>query len=522
MRLEKPGDRSKFGLLFCVLLVVTAMLRSPLSVSTSAAPLQVDQSSYIREFHVPTTHSAPLAITVDEKGEVWFTESNASKLGMFNPVNQNFREFQVPWIGDMWGIAADPRGYIWLTQYSGKGNVNPGGSIAAGGSGRIIQFNIGTGNFTSILVPTNSSFPMRLKSDQGGRVWFTEFLGNKIGMYDPSSMLMREYQIPTNSSGATDLTFDYHGNLWFSESYARQLGEFNLQNQTFTEYPLGAETASQIVSSPVGLAVDKEGKVWVADHGGNWIVEFDPTNLTIVKYPTHFPPEDVYPISLVNDLLIDSKDRVWFAEHGGNSVGYYDPEAHSMVEFPIPTGPISTVLWIALAPNGDIWFNEWSADNIGEVKSNSIIPLSISTSTSSLIMSTGERVTIPIQMEISEAMPGNGTFSYAWGSYNPFDASVTFEPQYPRLTGSTLTATQAQLSISTTVKPGNYTLALGVETQSVYVWSMIPVEVSGPHPSSEVTIFELIIIGVTVAIASLLILQLRRRRSHSPTSKVGP
>jgi len=484
------------------------------SVSSTQNPSQTARPSYIQEFHVPTPYSAPLAITVDANGEVWFTESNASKLARFDPANQIFTEFKIPWVGDMWGIAADPQGIIWFTQYSGKGNVNPGGAIVMGGSGRIVRFDIATKNFTSIQVPTNSSFPLRLTLDQRGRVWFTELLGNKIGVYDPSSNLMREYLIPTNSSGPTDLAFDSQGNLWFSESYVRQLGKFSPQNQSFTEYPLGAETASQIVSSPVGLAVDKEGKVWVADHGGNWIVEFDPAKQAIVKYPTHFPPQDLYPISLVNDLLIDSKGRIWFAEHAGNSIGYYNPEARSMVEFPIPTGPISTALWIALAPNGNIWFTEWSADNIGVVHSNSFVPLSASSGTSSLIMNTGEQVAIPLQIKISQDMPGNGTIRYAWGSYNPFDASVTFAPQYPPLTSSTF-STQAQLSISTETKPGNYTLALGIETPFVNVWSMISVEVSSTPPSNATPLLELVTVGVSVATVSLLILQLRRRRSQS-------
>ena len=520
LRFEEPTHGRGSKLTSCVLLIFTvtlaAMSRLP-AVSSSHNPSQTGPPTYIQEFHVPTPYSAPLAITVDANGETWFTESNASKLGRFDPANQTFTEFKIPWVGDMWGMAADPRGFIWFTQYSGRGNVNPGGSIVIGGSGRIIRFDIATKNFTSIKIPTNSSFPMRVTLDQKGRVWFTEFLGNRIGVYDPSSNLMREYVIPTNSSGPTDLTFDGYGNLWFSESYVRQLGEFNPQNESFTEYPLGAETASQIVSSPVGLAVDREGKVWVADHGGNWIVEFDPTKQTIVKYPTHFPPQDVYPISLVNDLLIDSKGRIWFAEHGGNSVGYYDPEARSMVEFPIPTGPISTVLWIALAPNDNIWFTEWSAGNIGVVNSNSSLPFAVSSSTSSLIMRTGEQVTIPLQIKISQGMPGNGSLRYAWGSYNPFDASVVFAPQYPHLTDSTVISAQAQLSISTETKPGNYTLALGIETQSVNVWSMISVEVSSPQPSKATLLLELATVGVTAVIASLLILQLRRRRSQRGT-----
>jgi sugar lactone lactonase YvrE len=468
--------------------------------------------NYIHEFHVPTPNSAPLAITVDGNGDVWFTESNASKLARFDPANQTFKEFRVPWVGDMWGVIADPRGYIWFTQYSGKGNVNPGGAIIGGGNGRIVRFDVGTKNFTSIPIPTNGSFPMRLALDKHGRIWFTEFLGNKIGVYDPSSSELHEYPIPTNSSGATDLTFDSQGNLWFSESYDRQLGKFSPQDQSFKEYSLGAETASQIVFSPVGIALDREGNVWVADHGGNWIVEFDPKTQTTVKYPTHFSPEDVYPISLVHDLLIDSKRRVWFAEHAGNTIGYYNPETRSMVEFPIPTGPISTTLWMALAPSGDVWFAEWGADNIGVVRSNSNVPLSVVTPVNSLIVKNGQQVAVPVQIKILRNLPGNGTLRYVWGSYNPKDLSGIFSIQYPSLANRTDISAQAQLSVS--AEPGNYTLGLGIETQSVTVWTMASVEVLGSTASNVIPFAELAALGGAVVLAISIIVVLRHRSSH--------
>jgi uncharacterized membrane protein len=142
------------------------------------------------------------------------------------------------------------------------------------------------------------------------------------------------------------------------------------------------------------------------------------------------------------------------------------------------------------------------------------VPLSVSTSTSSLTMSSGEQVAVPLQIKISQNMAGNGTLSYAWGSYNPYDASVIFAPQYPSLTSSTVISAQAQLNISTETKPGNYTLALGIETQSVNVWSMIPVEVSRPSPSNATSLLQSITVGVVVVTVSLLVLQLRRKRSQ--------
>jgi virginiamycin B lyase len=479
---------------------------------------------YISEYSVPTPASAPLAITTDAKGMVWFTESNASKLAKFDPVNQSFTEYRVPGVGDMWGLVLDHGGNLWLTQYSGQGSVSPGGSIVPGGTGRLLRFDPNRGNFTIIEVPTVGSFPMRLAVDDQGRIWFTEFLGNKIGVYDQSKDQLTEYSVPTNASGPADLTFDRRGALWFTEAYAKSLGEFFPWNQSFVEYPLGNESASQIVSSPVGLAIDNQGNVWVADHGGNWIVKFNAVTHGIVKYPTHFPPQDVYPISLVNDLLIDSDGRVWFTEHAGNSVGFLT-QNYTMVEFPIPTGPISTCLWLTLAPGGDVWFTEWSSNKIGVVHSYVSIPLAVVVSDDYLRLSPGDETTLSMLTRTSQNTVGNGTLGYSWTSYNPNDVSVQFSPQYPSLAGPSDTNGQAELFISTTAKPGNYTLALGIETARVSVWRMVQVQLTAQTPTTAFgTTFILFSMAAVIlaAIVIVLALALRGKRERRPADDITP
>ncbi len=212
-------------------------------------------AQYIDEYSVPTAASAPLAITVDGNGMVWFTESNASKLARFDPTSHSFNEYAVPGVGDMWGLTLDRNGYVWFTQYSGKGNVNPGGSVVSGGTGRLGRLDPTRNNCTFIDVPTASSFPMRLVVDNQNRIWFTELLGNKIGLYDQSKKQLTEYPVPTNVSGPADLAFDRDGALWFTETYARNLGEFFPQNQSFIEYPLGAGAAlsDRLVTNWAGL-----------------------------------------------------------------------------------------------------------------------------------------------------------------------------------------------------------------------------------------------------------------------------
>jgi virginiamycin B lyase len=472
----------------------------------------INLPKYIDEYQIPTPSAAPLAITVDRNGMVWFTESNVSKIAQFDPKSKIIHEYSVPGIGDMWGIVVDPRGYVWVTQYSGKGSVNPGGAIVQGGTSRIVRFDIVTKNFTSISLPTLSSFALRLTLDQQGKVWFTELLGNKIGVYDPSSASLQEYYVPTNSSGPADLTFDTKGMLWFSESYARQVGRFDPQSQRFTEYHVGAETASQIVSSPVGIAVDNVHNVWLADHGGNWIVEFNPTTRAVMKYPTHFPPKDVYSIALVNDLLIDNEGRVWFCEHGGNSVGYYAPSTKRMVEFRIPTGPISTTMWLALAPNGDVWFTEWSSNKIGVVHADLLVPVSVNITQDHFKLSAGEKTTLAFVVASPQLASGNGSLNYSWSSYNPREISIGFTPTYPQL--GTEAQVQAQLALANRVNPGNYTLALEVSLGDVIISSMVETIITSTQGSTQTPISTELILwaGLLVPLAVIAAIEIRRIR----------
>jgi virginiamycin B lyase len=505
------------------IVTICILLLAVLSINGAALLVSATGSNnlpkYIDEYVAPTPDSAPLAITVDKDGIVWFTESNATKLGRFDPANHSFRDYLVPGVGDMWGITVDSKGYVWLTQYSGRGAVNPGGAIIPGGHGRLLRFNPANGNFTAVDIPTVGSFPFRLITDEQGRVWFTELLGNRIGIYDPSSSRLREYVVPTNFSGPADLTFDTHGALWFTEAYNRSVAKFNMDDGSFVEYRFSSLDPAQLVSSPVGIAIAEDGNVWVADHGGNWIVEFNPSSKEVIRYPTHFPPEHVYGISIPNGLLIDSQGRVWFSEHGGNSIGYLDPSTQTMVEYPIPTGPLSTALWVALAPDGDVWFTEWSANKIGVVHANSAVPFSLRVSEGQLRLEAGGETSLSLLANATQGIGGNGTFRYSWSSYVPEEVQVTFSTQYPPLAGLANGPGQANLRVSGNVRPGNYTLGLGIDAGSVLIWSMVQTEVTQAKPAIVPLIGNptlLLVLVFVVALATGAFLWRRRVGSTAP------
>jgi len=477
---------------------------------------------YIDEYDVPTSNAAPLALTVDRNGIVWFTESNASKLGRFDPRTDTFTEYKVPGVGDMWGITIDQSGNIWFTQYSLKGSVNPGGLIEPGGNGRLIRFNPSDGNFTVITIPTAGSFPFRIIPDTEGRMWFTELLGNRIGSYDPSSGTLQEYLVPTQFAGPADLTFDSHGTLWFTEAYNESLASFDLQTKEFTEYHFSSIDPTQYVGSPVGIAVTPDAIVWVADHGGNWIVEFNSTSRQIIRYPTHEPPPQVYPISIPNDLLLDGEGRVWFAEHGGNSIGFLVPSTQKMVEFAIPTGPISTALWIALAPDGNVWFTEWSGNKIGVVHANETVPFTVDASESHLDLQPGGQSTLTLSASGVQTL-GNGTYVYSWPSYTPEDVNVTFSPSGVSLMSLANNPSQARISVSSRTTPGQYILGVGLDAGTVRAWAMVKTDVSGQ--ASVILLLpnaDWFMIGAAVVVWVLLVVTVRRLQRSRRKKTIPP
>ena len=501
-----------------MLLLAIALISAP--KAQAYVPAAPALPRFIDEYDVPTPNSAPLAITVDRNGIVWFAESNASKLGRFDPVTHTFTEYKVPGVGDMWGITIDAGGSVWLTQYSLKGSVSPGGAIAPGGSGRLIRFNPNDRNFSVVNIPTPGAFPFRIIADNKGRIWFTELLGDRIGSYDPTSGELSEYSVPAQFAGPADLTFDNHGLLWFTEAYNESVASFDLTTKAFVEYHFPAIDPTQYVASPVGIAVGPNGIVWVADHGGNWVVEFNSTSNRIIRYPTHFPPPQIYPISLVNDLLLDSHGRVWFAEHGGNSIGFLEPGTREMVEFAIPTGPLSTALWLALAPDGDVWFTEWSGNKIGVVHADVPVPFSVTPSQDYLNLEPGSQSGLSVTLSGLQGRVASGTYVFSWPSYNPEDVNVVFSPANASLMNQTTISSQASISVSPSVLPGHYVLGLGFDAGGVRVWTMIPTNVTARTSLAGFVSENMwFIIGATVAALVVIAVIMLRRRFRSGIGK---
>src|SRR5947207_2568958 len=84
-------------------------------------------STAIAEFPL-SSGAAPYGITNGPDGNIWFTESAASKIGMMNPTTHAVSEFPVPTANSSpSGITAGPDGNIWFVESDGNkiGVINP-------------------------------------------------------------------------------------------------------------------------------------------------------------------------------------------------------------------------------------------------------------------------------------------------------------------------------------------------------------------------------------------------------------
>src|SRR5690349_6951631 len=75
--------------------------------------------------------------------------------------------------------------------------------------GRITEFSSGI---------TAGAFPFRITAGPDGNLWFTEYLGDRIGKITTAGVVSEYSSGITAGAGPYDITAGPDGNLWFTES----------------------------------------------------------------------------------------------------------------------------------------------------------------------------------------------------------------------------------------------------------------------------------------------------------------
>jgi len=340
--------------------------------STSVAPAKIGEGPVINEYVLPTPYSHPFGIVVDSKDKIWFTAQVSNKIVKFDPVNQTFKEYQIP------STAALPKS-DWKYSPTEKTPPKEVYDVSVGSPGAIII-------------------------DKNDKLWFVEQIGNKIGSFEPATEKFVEYDIPTPDSSPNDLALDSEGNVWFVEWNGGKIGKLDFKLKKILEYDLESN------GRPAGIAVDAEDNIWITDVAMNEIGRFTSKTKTYRAFPivtplsrpgkilidisnniwftqlhshkvTMFVPstgmmsEAILPDynSVPQSIIFDKKGRLWYIDDMMNKIGYFELQSASFNDFDIPTIN-SQPMNMAIDSKGDIWFteNDRGANKIAQLVISSV------------------------------------------------------------------------------------------------------------------------------------------------------
>ncbi len=475
-------------------------------------------NNYVKEYKIPTDCTLPQAITTDPQGNIWFVESNTGNLAKFDPVLESFTEYENSlWPKTehsmMWGMDYAPDGTIWFTDE--KYNS-------------VWKFNIQDAEYQRIPFPSeDNSYPQRLEI-HGSKLIINDFKGNKITFSDYARYgeetlqftspdeISYTYSIPSNNPNAVTADFTIEGeNLWYTNWVLDGPGvltkinqtEFELviqneeENISFEFFPLPAN-----LNTPNGITADNNGNIWLVDSSSSLFFKFNTTNEIFTQYVTSNPQKSTYgnytgeiksPTSNPYWIEMDSFGKLVFNEPGSNSIGVFDPNSESLVEYFIPSkNPhwgdcgndkdcgLSQVFDFVIQEN-NIWFTEWSENNLGVVDTTIPLPIEIHLDEDEITLYPRELKNLNFNItSISEnTLPFVSLI--VSGSADFLDVQTNDSPLENLLPGS-LESINVTFYADDELIPGKYKVLLGAVTDQVSISKFVTVIVK----SAPVSLFE--------------------------------
>jgi streptogramin lyase len=448
------------------------------------------KSGFIKEFAAPFKELGLRGIITDPKGNVWFYHSNnlTSTLVMFEPDSNKFTKFPVE------GETAADNPIINLASsqlaFDSKRNAVWFTDARTNSIGKL---DVASGQVALLQIPTGSAGPMGIAlSPDGNSVWFAEITGDNIATVDAESMRIAEYSTGEDSGPAL-LTFDDSGILWVTLSFSNSVLRIDLQaissnpSAAMTELKLSGEDAF----SPLGIAVS-DGKVYVSDHGSSRMIVADTGFVNYVSYWTS--PSIAFPTTLPSQVVADTHGNIYLAQHGGNRISVID-ETGIMTEYEIPTGPLSTVVFIAASDDERVWFTEWASNKIGYLDTTVAVPftLQVGQNASPITLDRSGLKSISVTLSSSETASTLSLSEVEIGLAGMTESGlgVTYEIQPPRVNLQDAKSAESEIQIRAkeNARPGIYTAmirAFAPEQDGLVISRLYPIELvlDVPEPVS--------------------------------------
>jgi len=353
--------------------------------------LDVKSTQYIQEFKIPTPCTQPLAIITDSDDNVWFVQSNTGNVAMFNPESKEFTEYQndkwkLKRVSMVWGITYTEDNEIWFTDETND---------------FLWKFSINDKQYSKFGMPEDmgNSFPQKIEYYDGNFL-INDFTGNRILIINHNDLdnNITTYSPITTPEGffTSQTSVDSDGNVWFVMwKYQKEttMIKANYDTHEIKKYLLTAN-----IAAPNGVTVGPLDNVWIADTASSSFFKFNPDNLLVTEFVTSDPPVWSYgnssgliktPITRPYWNAFDSNGNMWFNQQTANRLAVFDPISESLIEYDIPSrNPgwadcgdfddcgVSQNFGFTVQ-NEQVWFTEWAENNIGVIDTTIPLPVTL-------------------------------------------------------------------------------------------------------------------------------------------------
>src|SRR5277367_6709750 len=269
------------------------------------------QTNYtFSEWATPSANSQPLHVVPYSSSQFFFTESAKDRIGELSTgVTPNtITEWTLPAGGLPHGIVVDATGNVVFCAYSGSyvGVLNP---------------NATTKQLSAYIIPTPKSGSIHLDttlSTAGTPIYFfSENLGNKVGMLDPNAQggpAITEWAIPTLNAMPRGVSVGQGTQIYIAELAVHKIAMLDTSTNNITEWTIPA--IRQVEHIHYYPSSSGSPLVYFGDLATSYVGVLDPIGNTVTLWVAPTPSADIPDVWLAGPSLVN------FSERGGTKIGF--------------------------------------------------------------------------------------------------------------------------------------------------------------------------------------------------------